>query len=542
MATVFMKWLERKPSDYDQGIGFLTLGKLKLLKKTITDQFIRAGDCVLEIGCGTGELALFMAQKGAVVEALDVSSDMLEEAQKRIWSHKLENRVNFHLLDGTQAGESFEPGSFDVIVATLVFSELSSEKQKQTLDVCSRLLKPQGRLLIADEIIPENRLARFQYRLIHYPLSVFTWLLTRTTTNPLCGFPENIRQAGFQTRIVKAHLSGSLVLYEAFVEEESTSTLAEIPVELSGQLSSRHTFRTMLLDLWSLFFRMIPPYPKVRPGVYSVGIPRKDSPVLVTGNFALTVQRLVRAIDGQLDAWILVVDSAGINVWCAAGGRFLTAEKVISAIQSSQLEYFVNHHALILPQLCANGVDGWKIRKETGWGVHWGPVRAVEIPAYFRHARKKSDEMRWVDFPLRDRLEMVSVTLGFYGLLILIPVWIFWRNFFGPLAISLIGLSFFYAVFQPWLPGKDGLYKSIPLAFITLVGLFTYSWFWGSLTNIQIFNWSIGLIGLSVFTAAEMQGMSPRMRGEQANWGWELLIAVILLLVYWLTPLALGWR
>ena len=150
--------------------------------------------------------------------------------------------------------------------------------------------------------------------------------------------------------------------------------------------------------------------------------------------------------------------------------------------------------------------------------------------------------MRWVDFPMRDRLEMVSVTLGFYGLLILIPVWIFWRNFFGPLAISLIGLSFFYAVFQPWLPGKDGLYKSIPLAFITLVGLFTYSWFWGSLTNIQIFNWSIGLIGLSVFTAAEMQGMSPRMRGEQANWGWELLIAVILLLVYWLTPLALGWR
>jgi hypothetical protein len=250
----------------------------------------------------------------------------------------------------------------------------------------------------------------------------------------------------------------------------------------------------------------------------------------------------VQALDGSLDAWVLVADSAGINVWCAAGGGYFTAEKVIAAVKSSHLADFVDHHALILPQLCANGVDGWRIRKETGWGVHWGPARAVDLPAYLAGNRKKTDSMRWVTFPLKDRLEMVTVTVGFYGLLILLPVLIFWRSLFWPITFSMLGLSYFYAVVHPWLPGRDGLYKSVPLTIIALAGLFAYQLVIPSLAGIQLFHWSIGLTALSVFTAAELQGMSPLMRGEQANWSWEAIIAVVLGGVYWLLPLAVGWR
>jgi hypothetical protein len=294
--------------------------------------------------------------------------------------------------------------------------------------------------------------------------------------------------------------------------------------------------------LWLLFFRIIPPYPKVHTGLYAVGNPTPASPVLVTGNFDLTVRRLVKAIDGQVNVWVLVADSGGINVWCAAGGGHFTAEKVIAAVKSSHLEQVVSHHALILPQLCANGVDGWHIRKEIGWGVHWGPAKARDIPAYLAARRKKTDVMRWVRFPLIDRLEMVTVTMGFYGLMILLPVLIFWRHMFLPIAISMAGLSYFYAVVHPWLPGHDGLYKSIPLAFIALAGLFIYTSVWHPLPAINLFHWIVGLIGLSVFTGAELQGMSPLMRGEQANWGWEAIIAIGLGAIYWLVPLALGWR
>jgi hypothetical protein len=150
--------------------------------------------------------------------------------------------------------------------------------------------------------------------------------------------------------------------------------------------------------------------------------------------------------------------------------------------------------------------------------------------------------MRWVKFPLKDRLEMVTVTLGFYALLILVPVFIFWRNLFWPITFSLLGLSYLYAVVHLWLPGRDGLYKSVPLAIIALAGLCVYSTFWNPMPPQQFFHWMVGLTGLSVFTAAELQGMSPLMRGEQANWSREAVIGVGLVAVYWLVPLALGWR
>ena len=265
------------------------------------------------------------------------------------------------------------------------------------------------------------------------------------------------------------------------------------------------------------------------------------SPVLVTGNFDLRVRRLVRAIDGKVDAWVLVADSAGINVWCGAGGGYFTGEKVIAAVRSFGLERAVDHRALILPQLCANGVDGWQIRRETGWGVHWGPVRAEDIPAYLAGGREKTDAMRWVRFPLQDRLEMVTVTLGLYALLILLPVFLFWRQQFWSIAASMAGLAYFYAIVHPWLPGQDGLAKSLPLALIALAGLFAYTTLWAPLPTLYLFHWVVGLIGLSVFTGAELQGMSPLMRGEQANWGREAIIGLGLVAIYWLVPLAMGW-
>jgi hypothetical protein len=206
------------------------------------------------------------------------------------------------------------------------------------------------------------------------------------------------------------------------------------------------------------------------------------------------------------------------------------------------VEKVVNHHALILPQLCANGVNGWRIRKETGWGVHWGPAKAKDIPVYLDAGRKKTDAIRWVRFPLKDRLEMVTVTMGFYGLLILLPVLIFWRGMFWPVAFSLVGLSYFYAVVHPWMPGRDGLYKSIPLALVALAGLLAYTMLWHPLPAFNLFHWTVGLVGLSVFTGAELQGMSPLMRGEQANWGWEAIIGLALGAIYWLIPLVLRLR
>jgi ubiquinone/menaquinone biosynthesis C-methylase UbiE len=541
MATVFMKWLETSPKDYDRGIQILTLGRIQLIKQRIANTYVQADMRILEIGCGTGTLTTMMGAKGARVTGIDASPAMLNEADKKVNLQNLNERVTLQYMDASLIGDRFPDGSFDLIVSTLVFSEFSPDLQRYVLEACKKLLAPHGQLLIADEVSPTRALARLLFYLVRLPLALLTWLLTRTSTTALQGFEALLEQGGFRARAVISYLGGSLVLYEIQPLDEMAAE-TELPAGVMGRLRHRITLRTLLLDLWLLFFRILPPYPKVRTGLYAVGNPMPDSPVLVTGNFDLTVRRLVRAIDGQVNVWLLVADSAGINVWCAAGGGYFTAEKIIAAIKSSHLDRVVNHHALILPQLCANGVDGWRIRRETGWGVHWGPAKARDIPAYLAARRKKTDAMRWVRFPLKDRLEMVTVTLGFYGLLILVPVFIFWRPMFWPVTLSLLGLSYFYAVVHPWLPGRDGLFKSIPLTILALAGLFLYTMLGHPLPAVSLFQWIVGLTGLSVFTGAELQGMSPLMRGEQANWGWEALIGLALGAVYWLVPLALGWR
>jgi hypothetical protein len=366
---------------------------------------------------------------------------------------------------------------------------------------------------------------------------LLTWLLTRQTfSQPLQDFPALFNSAGFRTEISSARLLGSLVLFSAV-----PLGTAEAYIPTIEKLAYQPSVKNLVKDLLSLVFRMFPPYPKVRPGLYALGSPTSDSPVLVTGNFDLTVRRLVKAIEGRVNAWILVVDSAGINVWCASGGGFLTAEKVIGALKASGLAGVVSHKDLILPQLAACGVDGWTIRKSTGWHVAWGPVRADDIPAYLDAGGRASEEMRLVTFPLLNRLEMLSTVLSFYGLLILLPILIFWRGIFWPVTLAMVGTGLFYAITQPYLPGKDGLVKSIPLTIIVLLGFLVFTQLNPEMPVKTIFNWSFGLVGLSVFTAAEMQGTSPLMRGEQANWIAEAIIALVLLAIYFLLPVVLGW-
>jgi ubiquinone/menaquinone biosynthesis C-methylase UbiE len=538
MATVFMKWLETRPQDYDRGISVLTFGRLKQLQAEIINRLIHDEMNVLEIGCGTGALTIAMAQSGARVIAIDIAPAMLVEAENRARHAGFEAEIDFRLMDASLIGENFPPASFDLIVSSLAFSEMASQAQVYVLQKCRYLLASGGRLSILDETSPKNLLARLILSVMRLPLRLITWLLTRTTTKPLRDFEDKFAHAGFRSEMVASRLGGTLSLFIADpVHEDGVEFIPSL-----DRFKHRTSLRTLLIDMWALFLRILPPYPKVNPGVYVVGRPGPDSPVLVTGNFDLTVRRLVKAIDGRISAWVLVVDSAGINVWCAAGGGFLNADKVIGALHISGLERLVHHRALILPQLCANGVDGWRIRRETNWGVHWGPVRAEDIPDFVDAGRVKTDEMRWVQFPLKDRLEMVTATLGFYGLFILLPVAIFWRSNFWLIFVSMVGISYFYAVVLPWLPGRDGIAKSVSLTLITLAGLVAFCAIYEPLPSLLMFRWVVGLVALSVFSAAELQGMSPLMRGEQANWSREAIIFIVLGLIYWLVPLALGWR
>ncbi|MGA8752151.1 MAG: mercury methylation corrinoid protein HgcA [Candidatus Deferrimicrobium sp.] len=150
---------------------------------------------------------------------------------------------------------------------------------------------------------------------------------------------------------------------------------------------------------------------RVAPGLYALGAPGADAPVLVTANYKLTFD-VVRRDAAGLDAWILVLDTRGINVWCAAGeGTFGTGE-VIRRVTEARLAEVVRHRTLILPQLGAPGVAAHEVRKGCGFSVVYGPVRAREIRSFLEAGMKASPAMRRVGFPTMDRLVLTPVEIA----------------------------------------------------------------------------------------------------------------------------------
>ncbi|MGE5390278.1 MAG: mercury methylation corrinoid protein HgcA [Deltaproteobacteria bacterium] len=148
----------------------------------------------------------------------------------------------------------------------------------------------------------------------------------------------------------------------------------------------------------------------VQPGLYGVGNPTPDSPVLVSANYKMSFDYLRRELCG-IDAWILVIDTKGVNVWCAAGKGTFGTEEIVRRIDLVNLAGIVAHRTIIVPQLGAPGVSGHKVKQQSGFKVVYGPVRAADLPVFIKSGMKASPAMRQVNFDLVDRLVLTPVEL-----------------------------------------------------------------------------------------------------------------------------------
>ena len=151
------------------------------------------------------------------------------------------------------------------------------------------------------------------------------------------------------------------------------------------------------------FLRFLP-FPR-KTGLIKIGSPGRNSPVFLTCNFDLTVEMVKREIRG-LNAYLLVANSRGINVWCGAAGGLFTNHDVISVLKTSGIENMLEHRNIILPQLSAVGIQPDIIYQKTGWRAVFGPVYAKDIIKYINAGNKKTESMRKVRFSFFDRLEV----------------------------------------------------------------------------------------------------------------------------------------
>jgi NAD-dependent dihydropyrimidine dehydrogenase PreA subunit len=161
--------------------------------------------------------------------------------------------------------------------------------------------------------------------------------------------------------------------------------------------------RYILINIIGTLLRAFP-FPG-KTGLNIIGHPDRNSPVFLTCNFQVTVERVKKALKG-MDAYLLIANSKGDNVWCSATGGHFTNHNVISVLKTSGIEDLVDHRNVILPQLAATGIRDKVIQKKTGWNAIWGPVYAEDIPAFIENNMEKTPRMRQVSFTLGQRLEM----------------------------------------------------------------------------------------------------------------------------------------
>lgn len=219
------------------------------------------------------------------------------------------------------------------------------------------------------------------------------------------------------------------------------------------------------------------------PGLYSLGKPNSSSPVFVTANYTLSFNALRSSLKG-INCYILLLDTKGINVWCAAGKGTFGTDELVYRIKRVGIDKIVHHHELILPQLSAPGVAAFEVTKRTGFKVKYGPVRAEDIPEYLK-IQNATPEMRQVRFNILDRLVLIPMELIYLPtliILIILFIFTFRTGVFvpDPIFITLLVGIILFPLLMPFIPTKDFSSKGFILGILTA---FVFIFF--TLTNHQ---------------------------------------------------------
>ncbi len=228
---------------------------------------------------------------------------------------------------------------------------------------------------------------------------------------------------------------------------------------------------------------------KIAPGLYCVGAPDSRAPILVTANYKLTFDHLRKELT-SISAWILVLDTRGINVWCAAGKNLFSTEEVVRRINLSEVKKVVTHSRLILPQLAATGVAAHDVKKQSGFKVIYGPVRSKDLPKFLTNSFKSEPSMRTVTFNTVDRVILVPVELAHLpkpSLWILLATflisgigthvfsfsaaWIRGTMLAVAYAAGILAGAVATPVLLPWIPGRSFAVKGAIIGVLSAAGI-----------------------------------------------------------------------
>ena len=288
---------------------------------------------------------------------------------------------------------------------------------------------------------------------------------------------------------------------------------------------------------------------RVAPGLYCTGTPDNDSPVLLSANYKLSFDVLRKGLN-KISAWILVLDTRGINVWCAAGKGTFSADEIIKRVKLCELEKIVIHRELILPQLSATGVSAVDVKKGCGFKVVWGPVRAAELKRFLTNQNRADQTMRRVTFTMGDRLILVPVeiSLTIRPLLWSLPItfvlsgvgsdifsfgsaWSRGLSAILALIAGLIAGTVVVPALLPWIPGKAFSFKGAIVGLLVGIGFVMVSY--KDFSGFEVPSLILTIATVSSYLAMNFTGATPftSPSGVEKEMRWAIPFQVLSVLL-----------
>lgn len=430
-----MRKLEQEPETYDKNFTTLTKGVNLKAQEWILKQ-IGTSNSILEYGCGTGALASKMALNGNEVVAIDRNYLMITHAMESFPPDASENLI---YQIGSFSDFSVDPRSKDLVVSTFMLSELRPFEQQMFLRKAWKALKPGGHLIIAAEFVPSG-LWKASFKIKRWWYKKKLRRLQLKQTHVLNWFFRYIEPIGFRITAQEKWKHGSIQGLEL---QKISDDGDNEPGYYRPELKKFKGIGSQLRIYRNIFTGQVDHVP-IEPGIYQSGNPDKKSPIIVTANYDFTYIKVMRDLKG-VDAWVLCLDSNGINVWCAARGPNFGNSQLLEAVKATNLQHYTEKRTLILPQLSAGGISVPNLPKnseEFPFKVLFGPVWSKQLPEFMeKRPARKPDSMKLAKFTLFHRIRAFTTHTTFlFRKIFLIP---FLGLIIALLCLSIIpGLNF----------------------------------------------------------------------------------------------------
>ncbi|UCG04277.1 MAG: class I SAM-dependent methyltransferase [Candidatus Heimdallarchaeota archaeon] len=210
MATILMTLAEKKaPRKYEWLINFLTLGRRIKIFKHIKLNYLRENQLLLDAGCGNGRFMEIADASWVTPIGVDISESMLYQTKRRFDGRRLHPKI----IRCSITNLPLRVELFDIVICTLVLSELDQQQVKKSLSELYCCLKNHSLLILVTESKPKSRAKHYLFNLLRTPAFLIAALIAKIPRHPVHDMKALVTDLAGTLLEEKSYLGGHITLF-----------------------------------------------------------------------------------------------------------------------------------------------------------------------------------------------------------------------------------------------------------------------------------------------------------------------------------------